>query len=266
FGSKVGEFAVTEPARTKYTNANKAVTHTSGGTGISGSSNTWSMDWTAPNPAPSVVKFNAAFNAANGNGMTSGDVIYTSLASYNLFIPPNPQLTGVEPNNQQQGYEGELNITGDETSWTVGVSSVMFVFHDDNNISFSASEISVVGDDMLTIIVTIPEDIEIGSYDVHVDELILENGFMVDIYDDIHDNYLTDAVSIYPNPATDNVNIQAPIGSQINIVDISGRTMAQYIVGNSSDLNINISSYNSGLYFIQVAHEGNSFSKKLLVK
>jgi len=266
FGSKIGVFTISEPGRTKLTNANHAVTQTAGGTSVSGNSNTWSMDWTAPASSPSVVKFYAAFNAANGNGMTSGDIIYTSFSSYNLYIAPVPQLTGVDPNTEQQGYEGELVITGNDTEWTSGVSNVSFKFHDDNNISFDASEISITTDEMLTIGVLIPEDMEIGVYDVHVDELVLENGFTVDIYDGIKDNYLTEAVSVYPNPATSNVTISAPIGSEINIVDISGRAIAQYKIDNTTTINVNISNYNSGLYFVQVIHNGNSFTDKLLIK
>lgn len=266
FGDKTGDLSITEPGRTKFTNANKAVTHTSGGTAPSGNSNSWSMEWTAPASAPTVVKFNAAFNAANGNGMTSGDVIYTSLISYNLYIPPNPQITGVEPDHEQQGYEGELNITGDETEWTSGVSDVRFVFHDNNNIFFAASQITVNSDNLLTVNVSIPEDIEIGEYDVYVDDLILENGFVVDIYDDITDNYLANTVSVYPNPASDHVVVEAPVGSQIIITNLSGHYVAQYEIVGFPAIEIDVSSFNSGLYFVQVSHNGNTFSKKLLKK
>jgi hypothetical protein len=42
----------------------------------------WTVDWTAPNTDEGEITFYAAFNAANGNGGTSGDVIYKSMASY----------------------------------------------------------------------------------------------------------------------------------------------------------------------------------------
>jgi len=265
FGAKTGTLSITDPARTKFTNANKAVTHTSGGTSPSGSSSSWSMEWTAPASAPPVIKFYAAYNAANGNGMTSGDVIYTSSISYNLYTPPppDPQITGVEPASAQQGYEGDINITGDATSWTLGVSEVRFEFHNNNDIFFVANDITIDGDDFITVNVSIPFDIEIGSYDVYVDELGLENGFVVDIYDDIDDNYLSDAVSVYPNPSADYVIVDAPAESQVVVLDISGRILDQYSTSNSP-LKLNVSSYNMGLYFVQVTHEGNSITKKLL--
>ena len=53
--------------------------HTSTGT-YNGTSNgpvTWQFDWTVPDPAVGTITFYAAGNAANGNGSTSGDYIYS---------------------------------------------------------------------------------------------------------------------------------------------------------------------------------------------
>ena len=260
-GSKIGTLVITEPGRTKLTNGNHAVTHTSGGTTPSGNLNSWTMEWTAPMSATSVVKFYAAYNAANGNGMTNGDIIYTSSKSYNLYVPPNPQITGVEPGNAQQGYEGELNITGDETEWTTGVNDVRFLFHDNNDIFFVGSDIVISEDDFITFNVSIPDNIEIGAYDVFVDDLMLESGFVVDIYDDIDDNYLADVVSVYPNPSTNYINIEAPEGSQISITDLSGRLLEKHETGSTT---IDISAFNNGLYFVRVTHDNNSIIKKVL--
>jgi hypothetical protein len=53
----------------------------------------WSFEWTAPETPPDSVVFYAAGNAANNNGSTSGDYIYTTTwTTYLLLdqIPPNP--------------------------------------------------------------------------------------------------------------------------------------------------------------------------------
>jgi len=42
----------------------------------------------------------------------------------------------VEPNHEEQGFEGELAISGDETSWISGVDEVRFELHDDNDVFF----------------------------------------------------------------------------------------------------------------------------------
>jgi hypothetical protein len=40
----------------------------------------WTFEWTAPQDSPDEVVFYAAGNAANGNGATSGDYVYTAFA------------------------------------------------------------------------------------------------------------------------------------------------------------------------------------------
>lgn len=86
FGStKKGTFIITNAAQTKLVNGAKAVTHTSGGTTPFGNSKTWTFDWTAPVAGTGQVTFYGAFNAANGNGSNSGDVIYLSSAAFNEF-------------------------------------------------------------------------------------------------------------------------------------------------------------------------------------
>jgi len=80
-GVKKGLFIITNSTQTKLINSNKAVTHKSGGNTPDNNSKSWNMDWQAPDPESGDITFYAAFNAANGNGTTSGDVIYkTSLA------------------------------------------------------------------------------------------------------------------------------------------------------------------------------------------
>lgn len=81
-GAKKGTISVTDASQTKLVNADKSITHTSNGTAPSGDSKSWSFDWTAPASGSGVISFYGAFNAANGNGSTSGDVIY--LSSYSV--------------------------------------------------------------------------------------------------------------------------------------------------------------------------------------
>ncbi len=76
--AKIGTLMATNSTETQLTNGDASITHKSDGTTPSGDSKSWSFDWTAPAEGSGEVTFYAAFNAANGNGNTSGDVIYTS--------------------------------------------------------------------------------------------------------------------------------------------------------------------------------------------
>jgi hypothetical protein len=107
-GNKVGDFSITDGG-TQLANGGNAVTHNSGGTNGT-NSKTWTMEWTAPSSDLGVITFYAAFNAANNNGGTSGDNIYTSTFSVdessigvNDALPisvftfgPNPSLGNIQ--------------------------------------------------------------------------------------------------------------------------------------------------------------------------
>lgn len=169
FGDKMGTFTITEASRTKLANANKSVTHTAGGNTPSGDANTWTMDWTAPNPAPATIVFNAAFNAANGNGSTSGDVIYTT----------------------------ELSV------------SQQFV--------------------------------------------------------GLADNEFDKSINIFPNPAIDNISINAPLGTEYTMVDLNGR---QVLNSKTTAMNsaINLTGHAKGMYFINFTNNGSSTTKKVILR
>ncbi len=77
-GNKTGTLTLVNSSETKFTNAGKAVTHTAQGITPIGISRSWQVEWTAPEEIPGDIIFYAAFNAANGNGSSSGDVIYLS--------------------------------------------------------------------------------------------------------------------------------------------------------------------------------------------
>lgn len=85
-GIKTGGFSITDAVQTKLTNNSNAVTHTASGFSPSGSSKSWSFNWIAPASGSGMVTFYGAFNAANGNGGTSGDVIYTSTLAVNESV------------------------------------------------------------------------------------------------------------------------------------------------------------------------------------
>lgn len=82
----------------------KYLTHTQSGTTGSGTK-TYTFDWTAPTSGTGDVMFYGAFNFANGNGGTSGDVILSETFSFNeatvgiseaelesLSVYPNPVI------------------------------------------------------------------------------------------------------------------------------------------------------------------------------
>ncbi len=76
------------------------------------------------------------------------------------------------------------------------------------------------------------------------------------------------SVSIYPNPVTDHVNISLKNDidtADVIITDIQGKLIYKRTISNSLN-EIKTSSFNKGLYLIQVKTSDESFTKKLIVK
>jgi len=120
-GNKVGTIQVTNSTESQLANNGKSITHTAQGNTPSGDSKTWDFEWTAPEDVPGDITFYAAFNAANGNGGTSGDVVYLTSSTYgpdvtgiadvaiaNRFYP-NPS-TGIVNFETQSEVVGNVNI------------------------------------------------------------------------------------------------------------------------------------------------------------
>src|SRR5690554_3014835 len=73
-----------------------------------------------------------------------------------------------------------------------------------------------------------------------------------------------EGLSIYPNPASDMVNVVSNSLSNKDIVitDLLGKTVLTANVNQS----VNISSLKSGVYMMQITQDGKSATRKLIVK
>ncbi|MCB9232885.1 MAG: T9SS type A sorting domain-containing protein [Bacteroidia bacterium] len=82
---QIGNCIITNNTETRLrTNGNgQYVTHRSAGTAGTANAKSWSFDWVAPTQGTGNLVVYAAFNAANGNGSTSGDHIYTDTLHLN---------------------------------------------------------------------------------------------------------------------------------------------------------------------------------------
>jgi len=263
-GSKKGSWTVTDAGRTKLANANSSVTHTSGGNTPTGNTNTWSANWTAPSSSTGQIKFNTAVNAANGNGSTSGDQIYTSLITVDEVIVLDPQIVSVSPDHGRQDSEEDYLITGDETLWLEGVANVMFKYHDDSNITLTPQSFTVDNDSEITAVLAITEDQQLGLYDVYVDDIMLENAFTVDILDAVYDD-IASRINIYPNPTQNYLKLELPEGSEYRIISIDGRMMSDFKLSDRME-NINVSTLQNGIYFVQIKNNKETFTKKFVKK
>jgi len=176
-GVKTGTFIITDAVRTKLVNANKAVTHTTAGNVPTGNTCSWSMNWTAPATSVGQVRFYAAFNAANGNGNNTGDVIHTSTLFVNAVAPA--ALLSVVPNSANQGSNPVLTITGQNTSWVGTNPDVRLRKVGAPSNIINANSVTVNSNTQLLANFSIPDDATAGLWDLLVDDLTLASSFTV---------------------------------------------------------------------------------------
>lgn len=262
-GDKLPDFTITDANRTKFTNNDNAVTHTQAGNVPDGNTNTWSVDWTAPTEEDNVF-FYAAVNAANGNGNNQGDQIFLTSLTVSKYVPA-PAVVSVDPDHAEQNSDLTVTITGENTTWQSGVSTVTFKYHDDDQITFDGTNIDVKSDTELTADISITLDQMTGLYDVSVDALTLENGFTVDVVSSIGADHLANSINVYPNPGSEYTMIDLPEAAQIKIVDLAGRLLFS-IDHTGRHEKIDVSTYEPGIYFIRISYEGNTVTKRLLKK
>ena len=76
------------------------------------------------------------------------------------------------------------------------------------------------------------------------------------------------SISIYPNPADNFIYIryQNILPESYKIFDLNGRLVNSKIIDNEDDLEINIGSFERGLYFISINSGENINNLKFLVK
>ncbi len=73
---------------------------------------------------------------------------------------------------------------------------------------------------------------------------------------------------LYPNPSDDYIKIryQNILPNSYKIFDLNGRLINSKIINNEDDLEINVGSFERGLYFISISSGENTDNLKFLVK
>lgn len=260
-GNKVGTLQLADPSRTKFTNGNHAVTHTSAGNVPSGNSNSWTMNWVAPSGIDGQVGIYAAFNAANGNGNTTGDVIYKSSTFVSEYVP-QVVLTSMTPDQAEQGTTFLATITGSNTEFS-GTSAVNLSFSDNALEVVPGTNVVVVNPTVIQAEFTLPVSASAGLWDLSVGDLKLENAFTVLLFTGLDENHLSQ-LNIYPNPANDKFFIDDAKGSQVSIFRSNGQLVVSQMVDNEKQ-SVNISNLESGIYLLKINFKGKSETRKLIV-
>ena len=81
------------------------------------------------------------------------------------------------------------------------------------------------------------------------------------------DNTLSQSIKLYPNPATDVINLAVANSLTINkleIIDMNGRVIKSLSIGNVKKKEINISELNSGIYLMNIYSTDGKVTKRIV--
>ena len=67
-------------------------------------------------------------------------------------------------------------------------------------------------------------------------------------------------IVVYPNPVKDIINIVSDLDIRVNLYDVSGKILRK----NTTDKIIDLSNLPSGIYFLNIEHEGNIYNKRII--
>jgi hypothetical protein len=70
-------------------------------------------------------------------------------------------------------------------------------------------------------------------------------------------------VSVYPNPAQDVLYVQAPLSSELALMDMQGKTIAKH-TSTAAETSLDLSALAQGVYLLHVQTPSGSFSKRVV--
>ncbi len=102
-----------------------------------------------------------------------------------------------------------------------------------------------------------------GNGDNSGDKIYLTSKSYTQFFVGIADNSLNEKVKLYPNPATSFVNVDLPADAELRLVNITGQELMSQKNTSVSE-RIDLSNLSKGIYFIQIIHNSEHATIKLL--
>jgi plastocyanin len=174
-----------------------------------------------------------------------------------------PSLVSIVPDSANQGEQLTSVITAVDSRFMMMPPAVSLSLSSDPAVTISASSVNVLSDVQVEAVFNIPPAATVGSWDVHVDEMILIQGFTVNLFTGINDP-LAIGVRIYPNPADEQFFIENAAGAYVSVFNTEGTNiMGQRITSDKQAVDINRLS--PGVYIIRIK-SGESVSTSRIIK
>lgn len=172
-------------------------------------------------------------------------------------------LVSIIPDSANQGEQVTSTITAIDSRFTLFTPAVSLSFSNNPAEIITAASVNVKSDTEAEAVFNIPAFASVGSWDVHVDEMVLIEGFTVNLIAGINDPVKTQ-VRIYPNPADGLFFIENADNADMTIFNSQGKNIvAQKIT--SEKQAIYISRLSPGIYIVRI-NSGESVSISRIIK
>jgi plastocyanin len=193
------------------------------------------------------------------------DLHVDALTLQNAFtvIDVIPSLVSIVPDSANQGEQVSSLITALDSRFLLSTPAVSLSFSSNPSEVIDASSVNVLNDTQLEAVFDIPTTALVGGWDLHVDDMVIIEGFTVNLLAGLND--LTETlVRIYPNPASQVLYVENAAGADVAVFNTAGENVeAQRI---TSDKQVfDISRLYPGIYVVRIRMNGNDRVEKLLV-
>ncbi len=192
-----------------------------------------------------------------GEVLSSGDTLWgNNIESYLIYINVVPEITSIAPGTAVVGSEYTYTVVatdtnGDELSYSLSNQPDGMTISD-SVITWTPGEgITSSGEVTLTV-----SDGELSDTEKFTITVSSSTGI-----EETNDEVIT----LYPNPATDNVTIKGIDKGKLIVMDCSGNQVFSDKIS-SSNYTLDVSNYLPGFYIITVSNTNQTYTVKLVVK
>ncbi len=193
------------------------------------------------------------------------DLHVDALELQNAFtvIDVVPSLVSIVPDSANQGEQVTSVITAVDSRFMMITPTVYLSFSSNPTVTISASSVNVLSDVQVEAVFNFPPAAQVGSWDLHVDEMVMLQGFTVNLFTGINDPLAT-GVRIYPNPASNLFFIENAAGADVSVFNTEGTNIMGQKINAEKQL-IDISRLSPGIYIVRIS-TGESVSTSRIIK
>jgi C1A family cysteine protease len=202
-------------------------------------------------PGDNLVKL-VAYIAANSD--TAEKCIYIK----------DPQLLSIIPDHAMQGDMVMATITGSETDWLAFPPAVNLINSSDPGEQIPGLNVTVIDKTTLTTDFDIPPDASTGQWDVHVDDLVLDAAFEVEIYVGLTEHQFS-SLNIYPNPSDGKLFIDIGEQANISLWNLNGKHLGSEQLQQGTNT-LTLDHLPNGIYILKVFKESKISWYKVLFR